>query len=81
MENKNMNDYAVRYGGDGYCDTYRSDYMDKREALQFYDKIKLDTKTTWKELLYEPETRCNYQRAIKSDSVRVVDFGFCKMVV
>lgn len=75
-----MDEYVVRYGNDGSF-TDRSDYMDKDNAKRFYDKIKLDTNITWKELLYEPLDEEEGQYIIESDSVRVVDLGICKIAV
>lgn len=44
-----MNDeYYVRWGVDGHC-LDRSDYMTRKEAEKFYNKIKLSEKITWKE--------------------------------
>ena len=75
-----MDDYVVRYGNDiGYVD--RSDYMLKGQAEKFYNKIELNTGTTWKELLYEPLEKENVQEIIKSDSIKIVDLGICKMAL
>ena len=75
-----MDDYVVRYGNDiGYVD--RSDYMSKGQAEKFYNKIELNTRTTWKELLHEPLEDGNVQEIIKSDSVKIVDLGICKMTL
>ena len=75
-----MDDYVVRYGNDnGYVD--RSDYMPKEQAEKFYNKIKLNIRTTWKELLYEPLEKEDVQEIIKSDSVKIVDLGICKMAL
>ena len=75
-----MDDYVVRYGNDnGYVD--RSDYMPKEQAEKFYNKIKLNIRTTWKELLYEPLEKEDVQEIIKSDSVKIVDLGICKMTL
>lgn len=75
-----MDDYVVRYGNDnGYVD--RSDYMPKGQAEKFYNKIELNTRTTWKELLHEPLEDENVQEIIKSDSVKIVDLGICKMAL
>ena len=75
-----MNDYVVRYGNDnGYVE--RSDYMSKEQAEKFYNKIKLNIRTTWKELLYEPLEKEDVQEIIKSDSVKIVDLGICKMAL
>lgn len=75
-----MDDYVVRYGNDiGYVD--RSDYMSKGQAEKFYNKIELNTRTTWKELLHEPLEDENVQEIIKSDSVKIVDLGICKMTL
>ena len=79
-ENKNMNDYVVRFGNDnGYIN--RSDYMSKEQAEKFYNKIELSTRMTWKELLYEPLEKEDVQEIIKSDSVKIVDLGICKMAL
>ena len=75
-----MDDYVVRFGNDGgYVE--RSDYMSKEQAEKFYNKIKLDIRTTWKELLYEPLEKEDVQEIIKSDSVKIVDLGICKMAL
>lgn len=75
-----MDDYVVRYENDnGYVD--RSEYMSKEQAEKFYNKIELNTVTTWKELLYEPLEDENVQEIIKSDSVKIVDLGICKMAL
>ena len=75
-----MNDYVVRFGNDnGYVE--RSDYMSKEQAEKFYNKIKLNIRTTWKELLYEPLEKEDVQEIIKSDSVKIVDLGICKMAL
>ena len=41
----------------------------------------LNTRTTWKELLHEPLEDENVQEIIKSDSVKIVDLGICKMAL
>lgn len=75
-----MDDYVVRFGNDiGYVE--RSDYMSKEQAERFYNKIKLDIRTTWKELLYEPLEKEDVQEIIKSDSIKIVDLGICKMAL
>ena len=72
--------FAIQWFNDnGYVE--RSDYMSKEQAEKFYNKIKLDIKTTWKELLYEPLEDENVQKIIKSDSVKIVDLGICKMAL
>jgi len=75
-----MEDYIVRYGNDN-GNVQRSFYMNKQRASRFYGKIKLDTKTTWKELLYEPLDQENVQKIVKSDGIRVVDLGICKIAI
>ena len=80
MASYTMDDYVVRYGNDnGYVE--RSDYMSKEQAEKFYNKIKLNIRTTWKELLYEPLEKEDVQEIIKSDSVKIVDLGICKMAL
>lgn len=75
-----MNDYVVRFGNDnGYVE--RSDYMSKEQAEKFYNKIELNTRTTWKELLYEPLEKEDVQEIIKSDNVKIVDLGICKVAL
>lgn len=75
-----MNDYVVRCGNDnGYVE--RSDYMSKEQAEKFYNKIELSTRTTWKELLYEPLEKEDVQEIIKSDNVEIVDLGICKVAI
>ena len=72
-------DYVVRFGGETFTD--RSLYMTKKEATKFYDKLELNTSTTWKELLYEPLEEPEKQVIVRSDSVKVMDLGFCKIAV
>lgn len=73
-----MEDYVVRFGNDkGYVE--RSDYMSREQAEKFYNKIELDIKTTWKELLYEPLEKEDVQEIIKSDNVKIVDLGICRL--
>ena len=55
--------------------------MPKGQAEKFYNKIELNTRTTWKELLHEPLEDENVQEIIKSDSVKIVDLGICKMAL
>lgn len=75
-----MDDYVVRFGNDnGYVE--RSDYMSKGQAEKLYNKIELNTRTTWKELLHEPLEKEDVQEIIKSDSVKIVDLGICKMAL
>lgn len=63
-----MNDYVVRYGNDsGYVE--RSDYMSKEQAEKFYNKIKLNIRATWKELLYEPLGKDEQSRRLRMDSI------------
>lgn len=71
--------YVVRYGNDNNVE--RSFYMTKKQADEFYNKIELNTDTTWKEFLYEPLEKENVQEIIKSDSEKVVDCGICKIAV
>ena len=73
------NDYVVRFGGETFTD--RSNYMTEKEAHKLYDKVKLNTSTTWKELLYEPLEEPEKQEVVRSDAVKVVDLGLCKVVV
>lgn len=74
-------DYVVRYGGDSFLSVQRSQYMAKHEAERFYNRVKLDVSTTWKELIYEPLDVEDAQYLIKSDSVRVIDLGLCKIAI
>ena len=75
-----IDDYVVRYGNDNeYVD--RSDYMSKGQAEKFYNKIELNTRTTWKELLYEPLEKEDVQEIIKSDNAEIVDLGICKVAI
>ena len=55
--------------------------MSKGQAEKFYNKIELNTRITWKELLHEPLENENVQEIIKSDSVKIVDLGICKMAL
>lgn len=75
-----MDDYVVRYGDDSEK-TNRSFYMPKAGAEKFYSELRLGVETTWKELLYEPLDEEDTQYVLKSDSVRVVDLGLCKVAV
>jgi hypothetical protein len=72
-------DFIVRYGGDNSID--RTDYMTEKEATKFYNKLELDTVTTWKELIQEPLDEPEVQRVVKQDSVKVVDLGIGKIAV
>ena len=75
-----MDDYVVRFGNNnGYVE--RSDYMSKEQAEKLYNKIKLDIRTTWKELLYEPLEKEDVQEIIKSNNVEIVDLGICKVAL
>lgn len=73
------NDYVVRYGGENSVG--RSDYMTEKEAIKFYDKVELNTSTTWKELLYEPLEEPEVQDVVRSDAVKVLDLGIGKIAV
>ena len=55
--------------------------MSKEQAEKVYNKIELSTSTTWKELLYKPLEKEDVQEIIKSDSVKIVDLGICKMAL
>ena len=72
-------DYVVRFGGETF--TNRTDYMTEKEAHKFYDKLELDISTTWKELLHEPLEEAEKQVIVKSDAVKVMDLGICKVAV
>lgn len=72
-------DYVVRYGGENSVN--RSDYMTEKEANKFYDKLELNTSITWKELLFEPFDESDRQDILRSDTVKVVDLGICKLAV
>ena len=75
-----MDDYVVRFGNDnGYVE--RSDYMPKEQAEKFYNKIKLNIRITWKELLYEPLEKEEVQEIVKSDNAEIVDLGICKVAL
>lgn len=69
-----MEDYYVRYGGDGWAN--RTVYMTEKKAQRKFDKIKLDTEITWKQLVYEPLEIEGTQYIIKEETVEVLDFGF-----
>lgn len=75
-----MDDYVVRFGNDSER-IERSDYMSKEQAEKFYNKIKLNMRTTWKELLYEPLEKEDVQEVIKRDNVEIADLGICKVVL
>ena len=75
-----MNDYVVRYGNDnGYVE--RSDYMSKEQAERFYNKIELNTRTTWKELLYEPLEKEDAQEIISQQSMTWMEKNFADSVM
>lgn len=62
------NDYVVRFGNDsGYVE--RSNYMSKEQAEKFYNKIRLNIRATWKELLYEPLEKDKQSRRLRMDSI------------
>lgn len=73
-------DYFVRYGGESPKWKTEPD-MTYAQAVKFYDKLKLDEGTTWKELIYRPVSEKEPQLLLRSDAVRVVDLGIAKMVV
>ena len=55
--------------------------MPKEQEKKFYNKIKLNMKITWKELLYEPLEKEEVQEIVKSDNVEIVDLGICKVAL
>lgn len=75
-----MEDYVVRYGDDN-GNTNRSFYMNEKEANKLYSSLDLSIEITWKELIHEPLDEEEAQYIIKSDSVRVLDLGLCKVAV
>ena len=72
-------EYVVRYGSSS--GPKRSDYMNAKEAAEFYDKIQLGTEVTWKEILYEPLDDEERQDIVRSEEVKVLDLGLCKIAV
>ena len=62
------NDYVVRYGNDREH-VERSDYMSKEQAEKLYNRIKLNIRVTWKELLYEPLGKEEQSRRLRMDSI------------
>ena len=63
-------DFIVRYGNDnsvnrGFYDTYEN-------AIKEYSSIKLDSNTTWKQLLWEPLDKLDVQKIIMEDSAKVL---------
>lgn len=69
-KDKMLCDFVVRCGSDnhvsrGFFDTYE-------QVLREYDSIKLDERTTWKQILWEPLDKPNVQVIIKEDSVNVI---------
>lgn len=79
MNKKEINeDYFVRYGNQI---PNRSYYVSLVEAEKIYNKIKLDEKITWKELIHEPIEEDDTQYIIKQDEVKVLDLGICKFIL
>lgn len=72
-------DYVVRYGGDDWVK--RSFYETKKNALKIYTSIKLDKKTRWKELIYEPLEDEERQDVILRDEVKVLSVLGVEFVV
>lgn len=72
-------DFVVRYGNDtsvnrGFFDTYA-------QVEKEFNSIKLDTKTTWKQILWEPLDKPDVQVVVKEESVRVIEVLGVKFVV
>ena len=76
---KMLCDFVVRYGNDtsvnrGFFDTYA-------QVENEFNSIKLDAKTTWKQILWEPLDKPDVQMVIKEESVRVIEVLGAKFVV
>ena len=76
---KMLCDFVVRYGNDtsvnrGFFDTYA-------QVEKEFNSIKLDAKTTWKQILWEPLDKPDVQVVIKEESVRVIEVLGTKFVV
>lgn len=76
---KMLCDFVVRYGNDtsvnrGFFDTYA-------QVEKEFNSIKLDSKTTWKQILWEPLDKPDAQEVIKEESVRVIEVLGVKFVV
>lgn len=71
--------YFIRYGSD--TTTNRSDYMTLKEAEKEYNRKQLDINITWKELIHEPLEEEDTQNILKSDSIKIIDLGICKVTV
>ena len=76
---KMLCDFVVRYGNDtsvnrGFFDTYA-------QVEKEFNSIKLDSKTTWKQILWEPLDKSDVQVVIKEESVRVIEVLGVKFVV
>jgi hypothetical protein len=72
-------DYFIRYGSNTTIN--RSDYMTLKEAEKEYNRKQLNINTIWKELIYEPLEQEEVQNILKSDSVKVIDLGICKVII
>lgn len=68
-----MDNYYVRYGN-GSTTLDRTDYDTLEKIKKAYDKIKLNTEITWKELIFEDLTREEHQEIIQSDEVKIIPF-------
>ena len=76
---KMLCDFVVRYGNDtsvnrGFFDTYA-------QVEKEFNSIKMDSKTTWKQILWEPLDKTDVQVVIKEESVRVIEVLGAKFVV
>ena len=72
-------DFIVRYGNDtsvnrGFFDTYV-------QVEKEFNSIKLDVRTTWKQILWEPLDKPDTQVVIKEESIRVIEVLGVKFVV
>lgn len=72
-------DFIVRYGNNtsinrGFFDTYA-------QVKKEFNSIKLDARTIWKQILWEPLDKPDVQVVIKEESVRVIEMLGTKFVV
>lgn len=77
-------DYIVRYGEcDSYCNgdyISRTEYMTFKDAYNKFNKMKIDSKIIWAQLIFEDLDIPDHQKVIAEFEKPVMDFGFCKML-
>ena len=72
-------DFVIRYGDEEQI--FRTQYMTFKDANKEFNKLKLDSKVIWAELIYEDLNKLDHQEVLDSFEKQVQDFGFCKFVM